>query len=299
MPTSSRIRTYIAAALVLAFVPLFAAAPAADGVMDKTRLQTMLVDGDTSMVAATFRRRPGQTLPFIDGYLEGGLKMIEKGGDGAKPEALNSYRTAIKFAKVADEAFSTTVFSRYATAFASWSPSEQKSFREGQRLFRAGMKAAKDDPKAGLAMLRESLALAAPLGDLWGEAMAHQGIAEVSLKVDDAEHKEDAMASSSRAVKLYSQLFMVDDWAQALQLRVAALRAMGADSSGVVNLLQDAWNGPLAMPGADAALVRTVGLELASAMDEAKIAGGASIRRDVERRAPEAPKPTPPAGEGK
>src|SRR5687767_1634436 len=106
MPISSSIRSCLALAVTLSLVPLFAAAPAADDdVMDKTRLQTMLVDGDTGMVAATFRRRPGHTLPFIDGYLEGGLKMIEKGGDSAKGEALASYRTGIKFAKVADEAF--------------------------------------------------------------------------------------------------------------------------------------------------------------------------------------------------
>src|SRR5688572_1964677 len=79
---------------------------AANDAMDKSRLETMLAGGDTGMIVQIFKRHPGHTLPFIDSYLEGGLAMIEKGEDATGTgKALESFRIAVKFAKLADEAF--------------------------------------------------------------------------------------------------------------------------------------------------------------------------------------------------
>ena len=207
---------------------------AADDAVQRTRLMNMLDAGDTGMIVQVFRRHPGQTLPFIDSFLESGLAMIEQGKDPA--EALNSFRTGIRFAALADEAFGGTTFADYANSFASWSPTEQKSFREGQREYKAGVKA--EDPKEALVHLRQSLALARPLGDAWGQAMAQQAMAEKLLALGD---HEAAVAAASAAAELNSGLKLQSDAAESWLLAASASREPGVQR-GVMGRLRQAWD---------------------------------------------------------
>lgn len=180
-----------------------------DEPMSHTRLERMLADGDTPWIGQVFRRHPDSVLSFIDHYLEGGLKIIEDGGDADR--AAESFRTGLKFAKVADEALQEMIFSEYAAAFGSWSRAEQKRFREGQAAYHAGRKAS-DDPAAALAHFQRSLALAEPLGDLWGTAMAYGGIARSRMALGEY---EEAKTAAMKAAELNGRL----------RLRLAHIRA--------------------------------------------------------------------------
>ena len=210
-----------------------ASALAADDAVERSRLEKMLADGDTGMIVQVFRRHPGRTLPFIDHYLQSGLAMIEQGKDSA--ESLASFRTGIRFAAMADEAFGGSTFSEYANSFASWSSTEQKSFREGQREYKAGMK--ESDPHKALEHLRRSLSLATPLGDDWGRAMAQQAIAEKLLALGKVPEATTAAASSA---ELHSELKLHADALSSYLLAARAWREAG-QQRGEVSYLAQAW----------------------------------------------------------
>jgi len=218
--------------LASAALVALADAPPHEDALDRARMEKMLSDGDNGMIVQVFRRYPGRTLPFIDRYLEGGLAMIEKGQDAsAGAKALESFRTGIRFAKLADEAFGGTTFSEYANSFASWSPSEQKSFRQGQRAFKEGIK--EQDAKLTRAKLEQSNVLARSLGDTWGQAMAHQALAEQALKAGD---REQAMRSAQHAIDLNGKLQLLDDLVQSMQI---AASAAGGETG--LRFLAQAW----------------------------------------------------------
>ncbi len=216
-----------ALALVMLAAGAMGADDAARDAMDRARLEKMLADGDTGMVRMTFSRYPSRTLPFIDRYLEGGLAMIEKGEPAE--QALASFRTGIKFAAIADEAFHETVFTDYANAFASWSPSEQKKFREGQRLFKEAM-GVKDDPAKAITMLRQSLNLAASLGDAWGQAMAYSALGSM---MSQASMGDDAQLALVKSVELNSRLKLQDDFVDSLMALGRLRQTMAMPDKGV------------------------------------------------------------------
>lgn len=219
--------------LVVAGAHQLSAAPP-DDVMEKGRLEKMLADGDTGMIVQIFKRYPGRTLPFIDRYFEGGLAMIEKGEDPAN--ALDQFRIGIRFAEIADKAFIVQAFSEYANSFASWSPSEQKSFREGQREFKKGAK--EQDPAKARQHLERSLALAQSLGDLWGQVMAKTALAELMLKAGEF---KAAVAMATEAAQQSSELRLNEDCAQAFRLAAAA--ALKTDQpTASVSYLSQAWS---------------------------------------------------------
>ncbi len=240
----------LAAAVMSLSVALVAPAEEGSGdAMAKIRLQTMLLAGDEGMVVATFKRYPGQTLPFIDSYLEGGLAMIEKAekaeagkqaGD-AHPDAQQSFRMGIRFAKLADTAFGGTDFSEYANAFASWSPSEQKSFREGQRLFKEGMRLAKDEPAKAIDTLDRSLRLAETLNDTWGQIMAQGALAELYLAAGGEEQAAKAEQSARAAVTLSRKVRLDEDRVSALRVHAKAIGALGGKAEARATPLQEAW----------------------------------------------------------
>ncbi len=231
---SSKFRSLLVAFAALMMAQCVWAADVKDAV-EKTRLEKMLADGDTGMIVQVFKRHPGRTLPFIDRYLESGLAMIEKGEEPAK--ALASFRTGIRFAALADEAFGGTTFSDYANSFASWSPTEQKNFRAGQREFRAGTEEA--DAGEALKHFRRSLALAAPLGDTWGQAMAWQGIAEKLLELD---HREDALKAAMTAAGLNMSVRLQSDAAESFRLAAKASDTLNAHRRDGISLLAQAWS---------------------------------------------------------
>ncbi|MFO0829369.1 MAG: hypothetical protein U0572_14625 [Phycisphaerales bacterium] len=265
-----------ACALSCAAVGMVAAG--ADDAVERGRLEKMLAEGDNGMVVAVFRRYPGQTLPFIDRYFEGGLAMIEKGGDGAEAESIKSFRTGIRFATLADEAFPGAAFSKYANAFASWSPNEQKSFREGQRLFKAGMRASTSDVAEASRLLRESMSRAKELGDLWGEAMASGALAELALKGDSP----DVFAArryAERAVELNDGLQLREDLVQSLRV-LARASARGESFTP----LRRAWELVADDSSFDAATKRELLDEYATTLDQiGQKALAARLRADVAK----------------
>ncbi|MBL9150444.1 MAG: hypothetical protein JNM94_17295 [Phycisphaerae bacterium] len=234
--TMSSLRAFALVVAATATVTFVAPARAAeDDVFVKERLVGFLNADNGALVVATFKRYPGRTLPFIDSFLEGGLAMIEK--DPAKEaDAMQSFRTGVKFAKLADEAFGGTAFTDYATSFASWSPSERVSFREGQRLFREGMKTMKDDPKAAIASFEQSLRLADSLGDTWGRAMAWGGLAQAHAKIG-GDNRALAADAATTAAELYGQVRLTDDAAQAL----ITLADVVPTPQGKITALRKAW----------------------------------------------------------
>ena len=249
-------------AVALLVIGVVRCAFAANDAVDKSRLEKMLADGDKGMIVQVFKRHPGRTLPFIDRYLEGGLAMIEKGEDAAK--ALESFRMGIHFAELADEAFGGSTFADYANSFASWSPTEQKSFREGQAAFKAGMKEA--DAKKALAHLRRSLSLATQLGDAWGQAMAQQGIAEKALAGED---RSTASVAAVAAAELNQGLRLQSDAVESLLLAVSASEDMHGTRGGIQYLAQ-AWTIAERDNSIDAKLRDRVKDEYLAALEEAE-----------------------------
>jgi len=167
--------------------------------MTPQRLEKMLADGDKEMIVQVFRRNSDNVISFVDQYLEGGLKLIETSQD--TEGALKSFRTGIAFAKLADEAFPGKTYAEYAASFASWSPTEQKQFREGQAAYKAGRMAA--DPTEALQNYRRALRLAKGLNDLWGVAMSQAAIVHAELKLSNID-KADEIAR--QAVQSCAQL---------------------------------------------------------------------------------------------
>jgi tetratricopeptide (TPR) repeat protein len=203
-----------------------AAICSADDAMSPPRLEKMLTDGDTQWVVQTFRRHPDDVLAFFDRYLEGGLKIIEEGG--SEDDGLASFRKGLEFAKLANEAFGEVIFANYAANFGSWSPQERTRFREGQKAVSAARKA-KDDPTAALAHYRRALKLAAPLGDSWGEAMAHMGIAKTQLALGNY---EECKAASLKAAELNGRLRLRVTHVRARQLCARAHARLGSPAAG-------------------------------------------------------------------
>jgi tetratricopeptide (TPR) repeat protein len=175
--------------------------------LTRPRMEKMLIEEDHAWIIQTFRRYPSRVLPFIDSYLEGGLKIIEDKGD--EETALNMFRMALTFAEIADDAISektdALVFSSYAAAFGSWSPAERKRFRDGQAEVGAGRKALEAEPAKALEHFEKALQLAQPLGDTWGMAMAHAGIADAKQAMDKS---LDAALNARAAAELYSRLHL-------------------------------------------------------------------------------------------
>lgn len=274
--------------------PHATASPAQDAhPVERERLVKLLDASDSKEIVATFRAHPGATLPFIDSFLEGGLAMIEKQGDAGREPAAKSFATGVRFATLADEAFPEfpgAKFHAYANAFANWKPEEQKSFREGQKLYRAGMKGAKKDAAQALADLQSSLALATKLGDLWGMAMAHDGCARVAVLVG-GDAQKSAREHARKAADLNRDVRLVDDWASSLQSLAAILRAEKEKPADVLATLREAWSGPLALPEVDAGLGRAIGEELVKALEADASAKDelAKVKRELEARFPAEP----------
>ncbi len=177
----------------------------ADDGLDVKRMETMLKNGDDRWIVQTLRRYPSETLGFVDQYLEGGLKIIEEGGDVEK--ARESYRTGLKFAEHADKAFGDELFSSYAAAFGSWSPQEQKEFREGQGKYKEARKL--EDSQAALALYQEARMAAAQLGDAWGAAMYQLGVAQSLLKLG---RHDEASQAGKQAIEIHGRLRLRMGW---------------------------------------------------------------------------------------
>jgi hypothetical protein len=283
----------------------FAQDPVGADAVQKPRLQEMLAAGDEGMIVATFKRHPNATLPFIDSFLEGGLAILEKGSkEGgtpsteAKGEAAQSFRMGVRFAKLADQAFGGTDFSEYANAFASWSPSEQKAFRQGQQLFRQGMKLAKTDATKAIEALESSQRLAESLADTWGQAMAYGALADLYLAQAESQTKaggkgelgeaaEGLLAKADQAaraaVTLNRKVRLDEDRVAALSTAAKVIKAVGGKAESRATPLQEAWSLIRRHQGMSAELRKSVADDLVAAFEELKRPDAAAeVRRELE-----------------
>lgn len=217
----------------------------ADDTFARERLERMLRDGDTLMIVQVFRRRPGDVLPFIDFYLESGLESIEKGG--SKESATEGYRTGIKFAELANQAFGEVIFAEYAAGFASWSALEQQRFREGQRLYREARQKSKEAPEEAVALHRQSLALAEPLGDHWGVAMNQLALGELLLGLERYQEGHDAAV---KAMELFGRLQLRPSYVRALVSCAKLRQALGYPDQGTGQLRMALQSLPAGAPTA-------------------------------------------------
>jgi len=243
-------------------------------VLTRERLEPMLAEESPRLIEATFARHPDAVLPFIDSYFEGGLAMIEEG----KPEedARASFRRGLAFAEIAAKAFDDDSIAQYAANFASWSPQEQKIFREGQKQFGAGRSALKDEKLDDARVcFTASRRAASRLGDLWGEAMALEGLASTELK---AGRPMDANAAGRRSADLYQRLRMYTTEAR-VHLLCAEATMSGPSKRAALSSLGRAWGivGPQP-PSEFRTKVRDIYL---AAMDrEGMVVEAAEIRRE-------------------
>ncbi len=251
---------------------------AADDAMTRERLEKMLTDGDTAWIVQTFTRHADNTLGFIDGYFEGGLKMIEEGGSEKK--ATEMFRKGLEFARLADKAYNEVIFTQYAASFGSWSPKERLEFRQGQQEFRAGRKI-KDNPEEALAHFEKSLALASPLGDAWGSAMAHTGIATTKLKLKDYEGARDA---AMKAAEFNGRLRLRRDHIRSRLIIGQSYVDMGNTAAGRGHL-RIAWD---AVTSADTPALRTEVLDAYCTALEAAgaVAKAAELRAEFAKSLP-------------
>lgn len=226
--------------------------------MKHLRLEQFLVDGDDAFVIQTFRRFPGAVLPFIDDYFEGGLGMIEKAAKdpaatdtsraNAATDAMSSFRTGLQFAELANQAFGEVIFTEYAAAFGSWSPQEQRRFRDGQAAYKAGRAAAKSSPEAALTEYRKGLALAEPLGDHWGVAMCQLAIADAAKTLGRPQEGHDAAV---KAIELFGRLQLKPSYVRALTTCAALRQALKMPDMGTGQLRMALQAMPADAPAAE------------------------------------------------
>ena len=226
------------ALIVLLFAPVaLAAPPVADDAMENARLEGMLERDETLLIVQTFRRHRGAVLPFVDQYLEGGLKLLEDGGTAEDARAM--FATGLAFAECASVALDDRTILEYAGHFASWSPKEQQRFRAGQAAYRAARTIERDggDLADADSKFRESFRLAEGLGDTWGMAMAAAGAARTSRALD---RTTMSIKFSRDAIALYRQVALEDAEVRALLFVAEVLEERDQRRGGLPDLSR-AW----------------------------------------------------------
>jgi tetratricopeptide (TPR) repeat protein len=216
----------------------FILAPGQDQEADAARkaVEARLAAGEKDDVVRWFRENADGALAFIDYYFEGGLAIIEAGGEADRPRAL--FDTGRKFAALADLAFEETIFSKYGEAFTGWDREQQKRFRKGQQKFGESRKALREnDVEAAIYAARESVELARPLGDAWGVAMASLSL---GTALEKAGRHDDARKALRDAAELNSRLRLRTAEISA-RLALAEAEAGGGDKSAAVATLRAAY----------------------------------------------------------
>lgn len=253
------------------------------------RLERWLNEGDKDLIIQSFRRHPSEVLPFIDFYLEHGLKLIE--GNASDEQAMHQFRLGVRFAQLATEALREPIFLEYAGSFASWNNDERRRFRHGQALHREGARALKNgDAGTARARFQASLELAEPLLDAWGTQMALCGLARAAFAAMDWKEAAD---TSIRAMEISGRLQLRGDEIDMLVLCAESRRRLNTPDAGLGHA-RLAWT--KLKPGDPAEWRQRVGeafaasLEATGRMDEA-----AKLRAEFCEPAPaSAPAPSEP-----
>ena len=151
-------------------------------------------------IVELWKKSPFETLPTIDSYLEGSLKLVESSETPDQKAIDGMHAKALAGARAADEAFGSVIFSEYASSFIGWNREQQKQFRLGQKAYgdaRTSLQSGSFDD--ALSAGKDCLAKAQPLGDWWGTAMGYSAIGAAQKGLGDTEKALTAY-TSSRAI---------------------------------------------------------------------------------------------------
>lgn len=218
----------VAVPAIVAAAPL-AASAAPEQSLSIGRLERWLDDGDKDLVTQAFRRHPEEVLPFIDRYLETGLKIIEE--NGTYEDSMKLFRRAIKFSQAATDTWRDPIFIEYAGNFASWNETERRNFRAGQAAYKAGARAMKEKKTdEAAAHFRRALDLSEPLGDSWGMQMAYGGLAEAAMAASEWQAANDW---ATKAMDMAGRLQLRGDEIDQILICVEARSQMKTPDSGV------------------------------------------------------------------
>ena len=162
--------------------------------------EKLVAEKATAEIVELWKKSPFETLPTIDSYLEGSLKLVETSATPDQDAIKSMHAKALNGAGAADVAFGTVIFSEYASSFIGWNREQQKQFRLGQRAYsEAGAALQAKRFEASLAAGQDCLAKAQPLGDWWGTAMGYSAIGAAQKGLGDTE-KSLMAYTSSRAI---------------------------------------------------------------------------------------------------
>jgi len=229
-----RVRRHAAALLLIPSLAAgAAAAPQSAATAERPllsgRLERWLGEGDKDLIIQSFRRHPSEVLPFVDQYLEHGLKLIE--GNASDEQAMRQFRLGIQFAQLASDALREPIFIEYAGNFASWNNDERRRFRQGQALYKEGARALKGgDADTARQRFQASLDLAEPLMDAWGTQMALCGLARAAFAARDWKSASDLTV---RAMEYSSRLQFRGDEIDMLITCADARRNLGTPDAGL------------------------------------------------------------------
>jgi tetratricopeptide (TPR) repeat protein len=170
----------------------------------KLTFERLVKDQANAEIIKLWTEHPYDTLPTIDSYLEGSLKIIETTPQLDPVAIRDMHANAMAGAQAADEAFGTIIFSEYASSFIGWNRNQQRQFRAGQKAHgdaKTAMQAKRFD--AALTAAQECIDKAQPLGDWWGMAMGYSAVGTAQNALGN---QEEALTAFTLSRSIYHDL---------------------------------------------------------------------------------------------
>jgi len=188
--------------------------------------------GEEGRLSVALKTDAWQILGYIDSHCEDWLALIESGAEATEEgrARLASLQTkGRKLAEIADRALGDTRFMTYVQNFYSWDDAQQKSFREGQALYRQGARTISESrtPQEALAAitpLQQSVERSRPLSDTWGQCMALMLMARVQA---DNGQTGPALANLNEAHRLGREIRDLSSVWDSLALRFETSMVLG------------------------------------------------------------------------
>lgn len=182
------------------------AAPKVEQLTGTELLDALWENGASPALTDALRDQAWSLLGYIDSNCEGWLALVESGAmeteEGrAKAEALVEKGKSL--ARLTDAALRDSRFTQYVDTFTSWDAEQQKRFREGQAKYGEARRMLSSATTPGetlraLTPLQQSLDLARPLGDTWGQSMALTLMGKIHMA---NESWEDARRTMRQAIE--------------------------------------------------------------------------------------------------
>jgi len=191
-----------------------------------TDLITELLEvGDHGGIREAMRADPWNLLPYLDGYREEWLGMVESGQaatEAGRARLQESEATGRLLARLADEALDDTRFTAYVERAYAWTEDERAAFRRAQADYESGVALidealSLDEALRALGPFERSLATARELGDTWGRTMALAALARLQAV---AGYTGEARAALEEALEFGYRIRDLDSVWDALETRL-------------------------------------------------------------------------------